>query len=709
MEYFAHFRPEQGAGQSIRAHLTQTAALAETFAKAFGAEAEASFCGNIHDIGKYSDAFQARLRGASTEVDHSTAGTLEALRLNDIAAAFCIAGHHAGLPDYGNRMNTAQDATLMARVRRRPGHEIADYAAFRSEIAVPAAVPRDSRLNTPESMFMYTHMVFSCLVDADWLDTERFMRPDAPARGTGDDIPTLCARLDRYTAAWQHPGTPLNERRTQILRQLTDAAARPPGLYTLSVPTGGGKTVSSMAFALHHARRHGLRRVIYMIPYTSIIEQTQQVFERIFGPENVVAHYADMDVANDETGAPSARYLAAENWDAPIILTTAVQFFESVFHNRPSRCRKLHNIAQSVLIFDEAQTLPVHLLCPCVWAITELVKNYGSTAVLCTATQPALDPIVAQFLPASAVELCPDARRNYDFFRRVTVQNDGALSDEALAARLADEPQVLCIVNNRLQAQQLFQKLPADDAYHLSTAMTAVHRRQVLDEIRARLRAGQPCRVVSTSLIEAGVDVDFPCVYRAVAGLDSMIQAAGRCNREGKRPAEASVVHLFDSESPPPRGLEQNIAAARRVMAEYDDITAPEAIRAYFDFLLYTLKAPNALDTPQIMAQIHDRMAFASVAKAFHLIDDSSVTVYVPMGAGGELIRELELFGPNRALLRKLGPYSVSVYPYTYQKLAEVGAVHGVGENAAVLDDAACYHEKTGLDLAPTGGREYFR
>ena len=700
--------------QLLKDHLMGTARLAEQFAAPFGAGATARRCGLLHDLGKFGAGAQARLRGGKERVDHSTAGALEEAKLGDYPAAFCIAGHHAGIPDMGSR--TDESSTLLARLKYRPGKQIDDYSAFSREIQIPeASPPAYSRQDIPTSFF-FTHMLYSSLVDADWLDTESFVSAGQVHRELGDDLETLSRRLDDFVAPWWNPEGALNQRRCQILKQLMDQGPLPRGLYTLTVPTGGGKTVSSMAFALRHALAHGketapLRRIIYIIPYTSIIEQTQQVFEGIFGPENVVAHYANLIYPNTEDGQPSLldqkRMLACENWDAPVILTTAVQFFESLFSNRSSSCRKLHNIANSVLIFDEAQMLPPELLSPCVWAITELVRHYGCTGVLCTATQPSLEQLIRQWIPQGTAELCPDRTENHRFFRRVTYRREGILSEDALAERLSRERQVLCIVNRRDEAQRLWAMLPETQRFHLSTAMTAEQRRQILETVREDLKAGKACRVISTSLIEAGVDVDFPCVYREIAGLDAMIQAGGRCNREGKRPREESVVHLFETEQPPPRGMSQQIAAAKAAMERCEDLAAPETVKLYFDTLYYLLKGERERDTSDIMALVQ-KLAFETVSRRFHLIGSETCTIYIPRGQGRALADAVLHGSTDRQLMRKLGPYGVSVYPQLYREYLQLGAVTPISENAAVLEDLRYYEETTGLSLKPAGGQAEF-
>jgi len=707
----AHRDEESGREQSLREHLTGTAKKAEEFSAVIGAPELGRLCGLLHDIGKYSVKFQRRIRGSNEKVDHSTAGALEAMRLRNVPAAFCIAGHHSGLPDLGNRKTALpEDGTFYGKISRKAGRDIEDYSAYSSEIAVQEAKIPENFAKDNQSAFFFIRMLYSCLVDADYLDTEKFVSNGRIVRGGYAGIEELAAMLDRYISPWWDAKNELNEKRTKILRACLGAAGADRGLFALTVPTGGGKTVSSMAFALNHAKRHGMMRVIYVIPYTSIIEQTQSVFEEIFGVDNVVAHYANVDYDTGEDVADRRR-LATENWDAPVILTTAVQFFESLYANRPSRCRKLHNIASSVIVFDEAQMLPPACLLPCVSAISQLVKNYGCSTVLCTATQPSLGPLFERFLPGCEIrEICPQDYTKDKVFRRVTFVNEGFLDNRQLVSRLNAERQALCIVNNRRQAQEIFSLLEGEGKIHLSTLMYPAHRRKMFEIIRNRLRpeSNLPCRVISTSLVEAGVDLDFPTVYRAYAGLDSMIQAAGRCNREGKRHIQESRVHLFQSEGRAPVIIRQNIAAAERTMRQFEDISSPEAIKSYFDFLYYTLKDEAALDAKGILADI-DRgaMPFASVAERFRIIDSPEFTVYIPLEEGADLVKELKTHGMSRRLLRKLGQYSVGVYPRHFENLVNTGAVDRVAENAAVLRDLSLYSMETGLRLETWEGQAF--
>lgn len=563
--YFAHAAPDFRK-QSVLDHLQNTAALCARFAAAFGAEEQGRLAGLAHDIGKYSEAFQRRLNGDCTSVDHATAGAWECIRRGQIPAAFAVAGHHGGLPDGGSRTDHTDQSTFWGRINRAAQGKLEPYDAWAGELFLPEA-PVPGGFSSPAEGMFFIRMLYSCLVDADFLDTEAFMAP--VPRGGGEPIAVLERKLQDHISGWFPPENPLGIQRCRVLEHcLEQGEKRTPGLFTLTIPTGGGKTVSSLAFALRHARAHGLGRVIYIIPYTSIIEQNAQVFREILGEENVLEHHAGVLYDIEEEADPKAIRMAkaTENWDKPVVVTTAVQFFESLFACRSSKCRKIHNLAGSVLIFDEAQLMPVPYLRPCVFAIAQLVKRYGASAVLCTATQPSLDGLFQEFLPGIVpVELCPpDLDR--ETFRRVNFRQEGALSWGDLAERLNSISQVLCVVNRRKSAQEIYDLLRPEGAFHLSTLLCPAHRRAVLEDIRERLHAGLPCRVVSTSLIEAGVDVDFPAVFREEAGLDSVLQSAGRCNREGKRsPAESDVI-VFRSEAAPPQRFRQNIDAGRQAM-----------------------------------------------------------------------------------------------------------------------------------------------
>ena len=451
--YYAHIR-EDGAKQTVEAHLSGTADLCGAFAADFGESARGEFLGRAHDIGKNSDDFQKRLYGGK-KVDHATAGALECAKRHEEQMACCVIGHHGGMPDFGNPKTDYPGApTCVGRIKKGLSGGIPPYH-WEGTLPDPGKKPP---LTDNFSTAMWTKMLFSCLVDADFLDTEAFMAETAPQRGGYDSLEVLLERLNTHTAPWFPGKTELNRNRCAILSACQEKAALPRGIYSLTVPTGGGKTVSSLAFGLNHAVKNGMKRVIYVIPYTSIIEQNAQVFRDILGENNVIEHHSGVSYDDDaETGKENCfQRLAAENWDAPVVVTTAVQFFESLYSNRPSQCRKLHNIANSVVIFDEAQMIPTCHLLPCVGAMASLVSQFRSTILLCTATQPVLTDLFHRFYPnVQITELCPQVADNFRKFQRVTYRNGGTLSEEALAEELHQYNQVLCISFSHIFPQSL--------------------------------------------------------------------------------------------------------------------------------------------------------------------------------------------------------------------------------------------------------------
>ncbi len=709
--FLAH-TSETGLMQTVEDHLTGTAALSAEFAASFGAKAQGQLLGLAHDIGKYSAEFQRRLLEQGPRVDHSTAGAFECARRGMEWAAFGVAGHHGGLPDGGSHLDAAGQPTLWGRLKSTADGKNPSYTAWPGALPTVPPLPAMGKDGLTDSFFI--RMLYSCLVDGDFLDTESFMKGAPPPLGGRDTLPTLLARLEDYISGWWSPKTELNRRRCDILCACLDGGSQKRGLYTLTVPTGGGKTVASLAFALRHAIANGMERIIYVIPYTSIIEQNAAVFRSILGEDNVVEHHSGVsyDPAEGATPAQYRQALAAENFDAPVVVTTAVQFFESLYSNRPSQCRKLHNLANSVLIFDEAQMLPLAHLRPCVAAIAHLVAHCRASAVLCTATQPVLGDLFREFTPTlSPRELCPGTVDLYGHFRRVTFAHGGTLSREMLAERLAGQNQVLCIVNSRKSAEALYRLLPPEHRYHLSTLMYPAHRRAMLSEIRRRLREGLPCRVVSTSLIEAGVDVDFPAVWREEAGLDSILQAAGRCNREGSRIARDSLVTVFRGEDALPPLFRRNIGATAEALSGNADPAHPHTVQRYFlallDLVGGSLDKSGTLDAFRRGLE-GTQMPFRTVAEGFHLIDSATKTIYIPVDDGRELVEQLRSGARSRQLFRALGQYGVSVYEKHYQSLWAAGDLDELEDGSAVLNNLSLYSPETGLSLEADFGKGLF-
>ena len=702
---------EHPEGQSIEAHLKGTGELAETFAAEFGAAANGKLCGLAHDIGKYSDEFQLRLRGGK-KVDHATAGAIECFKIKAAFEAVCVIGHHSGLPNVGHKdADTTESQTFFGRKLRAEQGGIPDYRKnWNGHIALPQDYFRPSGRGFATAF--YIRMLYSCLVDADYIDTETFMNGDA-GRGNYEPLSALCDKLTAYISKWNNPTREIDILRQKILNSCIEKASAPRGIFSLTVPTGGGKTVASMAFALNHAVANSMKRIIYVIPYTSIIEQNAKVFRDILGQENVVEHHSQVshELSEDADELEYRSALATENWDAPVIVTTAVQFFESLYANRSSKCRKLHNIANSVIIFDEAQMIPSNNLRPCVAAIAELVRAYNATAVLCTATQPAIDEMLLEYSKKeSVVELCPDVDGMFEKFRRTSFEKEGRLTTDELVSRLESQQQVLCIVNTRKFAQEVYEALPSEGRFHLSTLMCPVHRKQKLDEIRERLKSGKTCRVVSTSLIEAGVDVDFPRVFREMAGLDSILQAAGRCNREGKRSAESSVVTIFESECRINKLIAVNRDAAEEAVRDWIQPNNIQTIECYFKAYRDLLRND---DKSEIMKAIKEgisgcQLPFKQIAERFRLIDENTFTVYISVGEGKELISRLREGERSRELYRKAGMYSVSIYENHFNALINAGAAEPFGDDAAILTDLSLYSDEKGLATDVRDGSALF-
>ena len=737
LSYYAHSAQDELGNllpyehwQTLQSHSVNVGEMAAEFARVFGAQEVACQTGQLHDLGKYSEAFDHRLHGGPS-VDHATAGAKIAIERwgNAIGKlmAFCIAGHHAGLAN-GCREGDNR-STLKQRLALQFGEGIpALDNLWQQEIKLPqnlSAPPLKADAHHPFfSYAFFTRMLYSCLVDADYLDTEAFysnLENKAVERGGYPDLNALQHNFNQFINAFrrriaQAPAqteaekrnAALNRLRSEILDHAVEQAAQPQGLFTLTVPTGGGKTFTSMAFALEHAKHHGMRRVIYVIPFTSIIEQNAAEFRKAFGElgeQAVLEHHSTFDDGKLQNEATKDKLrLASENWDAPIVVTTAVQFFESLFADRSSRCRKLHNIAGSVIILDEAQMLPLNLLLPIMQAIKELAQNYRCSIVMCTATQPAVQAENGFYRGFENVrEIAPEPETLFAQLRRTTVQHIGTQTDADLLAKLAEHPQMLVIVNNRRHARSLYdQAKHLDGTFHLTTLMCAKHRSQKLDEIRGRLKNGESCRVIATSLIEAGVDVDFPLVMRAEAGLDSVAQAAGRCNREGKRPSENSFVWIFVPEEQwkaPPELATQ--AAVMRLTADSfsDDLLSTQAVAAYFAEL-YQLKG-SELDNKKILKMHNDTgqsldFPFQTVADKFRMIESHMQPLIIPFdGEAENLISSLHQADHIGGLLRKLQPYTVQIPEKALAALYKAGRIEPINEK----NFGKQFYTLIGLDL----------
>ena len=706
MIYYAHTAedpegnrlPESsGQWQPLRTHLENVAAIAAKFAAPFHASAEAHLAGLLHDLGKYSARFQARLRDPSIHgINHWSMGTLAAAARK----------HLTGMPAFADNDLVTSLEALKPRLANLSSplsaEKINGFPESLAELtarltADRVALPAPSAAAPPGQDFataLRTRMIFSTLVDADFLDTESHFNLDQAAlRRPAALQPALALSLLLAALAKKSSDGFVNQLRRQLLHDALAAAERPPGLFTLTAPTGSGKTLASLAFALRHAAHHNapltdpddprrLRRIIVVIPYTSIIEQTARTYRELlaphFGPDYVLEHHSAVapaerraDMKNDAEDARLRRArLAQENWDAPLVVTTNVQFFESLFGHRPSQCRKLHNIARSIVLFDEVQTLPARLVPSLLSTVTTLVRDYGVTAVFGTATQPAFtaasSAIPGGWAPteiSSQPKIMADALRRTAIIRRPADQTP---TWPELATELAQHRQVLCVVNLKRHARELFSALPEENRFHLSSAMCPAHRQQQLAEIRRRLDRthAEPCRLISTQLIEAGVDVDFPRVYRTAGPLDSIIQTAGRCNREGLNPGRGEVTIFRPLDHALPKGAYAQAAKITEAFLHDNpvaDLHDPATYAAYFARLYSTLGPASAQDDPAYVASA--KLDFPLAARACSLVGDDTRSVVVRWGEGERLVTHLrEKKHLSRDDWRLVQRYSVNFY-----------------------------------------------
>jgi CRISPR-associated endonuclease/helicase Cas3 len=668
MPHFAHSlkdRP-QSEWHRLDQHLETTSARAELFASSF-AKQWGKLAGLLHDAGKYQQAFQDYLAATKDhtgpKVDHSIVGALIAKNQNAGPLCFVIAGHHAGLAD-------KQD--LLARLEKKDS--LLDDAR---NSGLPPALETFANPPVPKGLSktaqaLWIRFLFSALIDADRLDTESFFenaeRDIPPA-----DLQSLSTRLDYYldSKISESDPTPVNLLRARVLKDCRDAAVLPKGLFTLTVPTGGGKTLSSLSFALRHAVKHNLRRVILVVPFTSIIDQTAKTYRDILGDDAIIEHHSNLDPDKETL----ANQTACENWDAGIIVTTSVQFFESLYANKTSRCRKLHRIADSVVVFDEVQTFEPTLLEPIKEVLRNLAGHFGISAVFCTATQPTLD--------LGSTEIITDPAREFEVVRnryRIRMPESPEPTPwDQIAAELRNEHQALAIVDRRADAEEL-AKLVGESCIHLSARMCPAHRLATILRIKAILKAREkPCIVISTQLIEAGVDLDFPIVYRAFAGAGSMAQAAGRCNREGTR-SDGGELRIFFPVKPPPRGI-LRIGAQRAETLWKEgklDLTSPATFHEYYRRLYNSLERD-----PGVLAAEKD-LCFKQSAELFKMIEQPGVQIVAPYGDSEEKLRQIDFSGITRKAMRRLQPFLVTLYPQEIETLRRAGAIIPIAKDCEV-------------------------
>ncbi len=703
METIAHVRAGDLAVQTNEEHQQGVARLAANFAAKFGMAEWGRVLGLLHDKGKEQRAFQQHIikeSGLNPNVKvggdyrHAYVGALIAKKVfpqQHLLMDNALMGHHRGLYDNGE-MNEVMKS------------EIPDDVSVES-IDAHLEIPR---LGKPRDIHHVQRMLYSCLVDADYLDTEAFMQPEqSKQRGRYDSLAVLEEKLDEYLSKLKKdaPDTEVNRIRNEVQQCCIKESDNKPGFFSLTVPTGGGKTLASVLWAIKHAVMNNLNRIIIAIPYTSIITQTASVLRNIFGEENVLEHHSNVDGSklNDKELTDRLK-LATENWDYPIIVTTNVQFFESLFSNKPSDCRKLHNIAKSVLIFDEVQTLPIDFLQPIVDTFDTLNRVFGASILFTTASQPVLsgeimgtNPFVSFEGLSEIREIIPQEANLHNRLRRVEIRFDEERKNyDEIAEQIAKYQQVLCIVNTRNDAKEIFTRLPKEGiCLHLSRMMCPDHVRETIAKVKAALNNldNSIIRVVATQLIEAGVDIDFPVVFRQEAGLDSVLQAAGRCNREGK--LDRGETFVFGLQKPLPRGFMTQTNNARLAMGKEYDWFSPEAMEAYFRQLYSRVDSFDKANIKDLLYK--PEMLFETAASKFQLIDDNTTSVIVNWKNSMDMVERLKRDGVSYSLMKALSQFCVNVRNGDKDKLNKAGVIEEVLEGVYVIRDQAFYDKDVGL------------
>lgn len=707
---YAHRSDDQDKStwQTLDEHSKGTADRAKAFASLFGGEAIAEALALYHDVGKSSEGFQAKLEKESKKpFDHSTLGAQRIYnRYKTKLYAYAIAGHHCGLANgtRGSKLSSLEER-LNKKVENdqfEPAGALPDVAAFNSLFLKK----REEKALTGAQLAFFAstsvRMEFSCLVDADRLDAERYSSPekaDLREEYKGLGLAEMSEKLKDHIATLSSGNPEIDAARNDIYKSCLEKARKKPGLFLLSTGTGSGKTLASAAFSLEHAKANGLQRVVYALPFTTIVEQTASEFKKIFNPESVLEHHCHFEFSNDEEET-FREAAGTENWDRPFIVTTTVQLFNSLYSNKPSQCRKNHNLARSVIVLDEVQALPDEYIRPCLAMLGELVANYGATVVMCTATQPVFDdPKINLWMhQLDPTHLVPKEKRHEELFEsRVQFEYLGETSPDEIAAHVAEQHRALAIVSTRKAASDLYDKicskrnLDTEGLYHLSALMVPVHRADALAEIKNRLKdKDSPCIVVSTQLIEAGVDIDFPVVYRDMAGIDSILQAAGRCNREGS--SKSGKVYVFDCQEYAPKGKGGSWLYRMRSLGKEayrlgcekgEDFSSPSTVKKFFQLRYGICEGRSSSETRDcekcsadqcpfdkegVLADMADyerfeiaNFNFESIGESFRLVEEDNVPIFVPWEKGRDLLRELKNGRVDIKRLREAQLYTVSV------------------------------------------------
>lgn len=724
MEYYAHTR-EDGKRQTVKEHLEGVSKLAEGFSVVF-LKPLAKKASYDHDTGKYALKYQWRLDDDNIKFSHAACGALEYKKFadkNDYFAPlmeYCIAGHHTGLMDGGTDADNADSPTLSGTLKR--GNEYtgdSDYSAYATEIEF--ATLTQEEITPPynelcsakdpteliERYAFFTKFVFSCLTDADFLDTETFCDENIE-RGMSGDFKKALDKLNRELSDMPSDN-PLRQARSRIQQQAFDNSVNKSHISILDMPTGSGKTLCSLKLALES----GKKRIIYVIPYTSIIEQTANKFEEMFSDVlPVLQHHSNYSYdGNTEEEKKTAEKLkkTCENWDAPLIITTSVQFFQSLYHYKGSALRKLHNLRDSVIVFDEIHLIPTNLLRPCLKAVGYITKYLNSEALFLSATMPDYSKLFDKFLPDVNYNKLVTDRTDFKYFKKCEYKDMGKTTLETIAENASQCKNALIVVNTKKTAAELY-KLVQGEKYHLSANMTPAHRSRVIEAVRKKLENGEHITVVSTSLVEAGVDLDFNTVFRQLSGLDSILQAGGRCNREGRD--DKGYVYVFDIDETYRKGsdLAMRINKTKGLLKKYSDITSYDCIKEYYDGIFdfnQSRIAENSIAKYNEQSNSFDRQGlmlpnsipFRSYAMQFEYISADTISIVID-DPNDQTCHELveTLRKGDMSVRRALQKYSVSVYMNVFKDLYSQGVLNDHGTGIFILENQSYYNNETGLN-----------
>lgn len=728
-EYIAHRNENTGLVQSVKEHSENTAELCREYAVPELKEFMYTI-GLCHDIGKFQPSFAKRINGANIRVEHSTCGALavkENYSVSPLALMmeYCIAGHHTGIPDGGFPNDDSSQLTLHGRMKR----EFEDFSEYKKELNLPKLAEiqwlknlvgdcGNKMENLIDKFAFLTRYAFSCLVDADTKDTADFCREGEPPRKLTADFPACLekvnARLSAFTCR-----TDLQRARAILQNQAFQNGNKDAEIYLLNMPTGSGKTLASVKIALERAVLKGKKRIIYIIPFNSIIDQTAEVFENLFGNDlEILRHQSTFSYEDEENGSEDYREAAksaAENWDSPFIITTAVQFFESVYGNKRGKLRKVHNMADSILIFDEAHLMPQDYLQPCLQAVAYITRYLHSEAVFLTATMPDYEKLMREYaLPDSRIVKLIEDTSMFSLFRKCRYRYLGETNQETLLCQSRKYPSSLIIVNRKATARELYQQCEGKK-YHLSTYMTAYDRKKILREIREELMyleqdypngetvpEDRRITIVSTSLIEAGVDLDVYTVFRERTGLDSILQAGGRCNREGKR--TMADVYVFDLEGSEKKAADERANFTKGLLEKYDDISSVECIDEYYSRLFLMKKEEIQKNTMHQMCADIASIPFKQYAEKFEMIDSRTASLVVPRDEQSQkLVEQLKYTKAGNA--RQLQNYTCSLKKRELEDLILQHAADDYGTGIFCLTNPDYYDENTGISFE---AKDYF-